>query len=549
MANANELSVEITDAAALLVKRKESHGAESVTRIANAMALGFKTKLNNLPGMSAVQAMEMQDAIEMCPFEDTVKESLLKAVDTALQSAACSIPAKLGSKSQTILHPHLYMIQEIIDVLLDPSSCPMNAEEMVCTQYRRLGVTRLCEQSRKWLVAFLVLFESRRTSSFKSYQKIYDDVCRIQSVLAACSCGDMPHTLAKYPDNPKGLPQVLFDQAYPKDHPVTFEAPRLSIIANNHIPLRSSSKLLKQESSGHVSSVSGRRRSNGAFADDDVVTMSQLRDIMCRRELDHTRNARQLTTPPHPRRGSFLDALQGESPPPDHGYYDANAVPCAKHLLQPATGRQPLLSIADAAVHSAAITSQQTTGTRAGPVVKKEQVETRPTAEVPLPLATPTPVSTPGVASRESDLPAQPPHGPAPAQPTSLALEEAALNALMERGKKRKAEKKEEKAAAAPKKSAKTVCKRPAAAPDLVDKAAAPIKRVEFSKLPEPTEFPLDYNGGRIYCSAARKQFRVIRSKGAFATEAPVRWRADTPTQESWEAALAVIDEARAEEE
>jgi hypothetical protein len=119
----------------------------------------------------------------------------------------------------------------------------------------------------------------------------------------------------------------------------------------------------------------------------------------------------------------------------------------------------------------------------------------------------------------------------------------------MQRGKKREAERKEAKAAAAPKKIAKTVCKRPAAAPDLIAKAAAPIERSEFRKLPEPTEFPLDYNGGRIYCSAARKQFRVIRSKGAFATEAPVRWRADAPTQESWEAALAVIDEARTEEE
>ena len=53
---------------------------------------------------------------------------------------------------------------------------------------------------------------------------------------------------------------------------------------------------------------------------------------------------------------------------------------------------------------------------------------------------------------------------------------------------------------------------------------------------------PQDYKAGRIYVSATKKGYKVIRNYPDFDSERLVRWSGATPTKAEWEAALAAID-------
>ena len=52
---------------------------------------------------------------------------------------------------------------------------------------------------------------------------------------------------------------------------------------------------------------------------------------------------------------------------------------------------------------------------------------------------------------------------------------------------------------------------------------------------------PLDYKSARIYVSASKRSFRVIRTRFDYDTERCIRWKKDTP-EKAWKEALAVVD-------
>lgn len=93
--------------------------------------------------------------------------------------------------------------------------------------------------------------------------------------------------------------------------------------------------------------------------------------------------------------------------------------------------------------------------------------------------------------------------------------------------------------------------KRPAAATK--EKAKATIEEAKGGskppmpkgsvKAPPPT---FQYNGGTIYTAYSKNNYRVIQTRGIYATEKRVSWGQPNPTKDHWRAALKVIDDARA---
>ena len=59
---------------------------------------------------------------------------------------------------------------------------------------------------------------------------------------------------------------------------------------------------------------------------------------------------------------------------------------------------------------------------------------------------------------------------------------------------------------------------------------------------------PVVYNGGIIYTSFAKRNFRALRTRGDNYSEHSARWRADQPTVVAWRNVVNSIDEARAAE-
>ena len=60
---------------------------------------------------------------------------------------------------------------------------------------------------------------------------------------------------------------------------------------------------------------------------------------------------------------------------------------------------------------------------------------------------------------------------------------------------------------------------------------------------PKLGDAPVDYKTGRIYLSAKRKSFRIIRKRGAYETEAATKWKKDKPDEATWKVALKKIDD------
>ena len=66
--------------------------------------------------------------------------------------------------------------------------------------------------------------------------------------------------------------------------------------------------------------------------------------------------------------------------------------------------------------------------------------------------------------------------------------------------------------------------------------------------MPQVTESgasPIRYNGGVIYCAMRTKNWRVLTVAGDNYSEKRSKWGGPRPTKESWDAAVAYIDEAR----
>ena len=64
------------------------------------------------------------------------------------------------------------------------------------------------------------------------------------------------------------------------------------------------------------------------------------------------------------------------------------------------------------------------------------------------------------------------------------------------------------------------------------------------AKCPKVGDGPVDYKHGRIYTSAARTAFRVIRQRGVFNTERQFRWAKKGKTdKKAFDAALQAVDD------
>ena len=64
------------------------------------------------------------------------------------------------------------------------------------------------------------------------------------------------------------------------------------------------------------------------------------------------------------------------------------------------------------------------------------------------------------------------------------------------------------------------------------------------AKCPKVGDGPVDYKQGRIYTSAARTAFRVIRLRGVFNTERQFRWAKKGKTdKKAFDAALQAVDD------
>ena len=149
-------------------------------------------------------------------------------------------------RDQTMRHMYNYFTGMDWGVIDDKHSTPSQRDNVVTSRLGKLGVRRASEDGLiKWGLVIIQNAEFNITGTWPTYWNVYERVQTLKELLH----GMPPYRgtlIDKYPEHPRDLPESMFKDAYDTtDPPVSRHIPRYEALAK-HVPLRKSSKLLKE---------------------------------------------------------------------------------------------------------------------------------------------------------------------------------------------------------------------------------------------------------------------------------------------------------------
>ena len=207
------------------------------------LAKQLQSRLESHKGWTAEQLCRMMEAVQACSLGDASKDNLLKSLEgLACPTMAGQSQVKLQAKQQCLVSIQNYLGAKGWQQM--STSSLWDAAVILATRLRRLGLTSLKEETKKWCTALLAHAQMQRTC-MPPYDDIYRLAEQLQTMFNSCVVTKRASGATMYPLHPKELGKHFVKQAYDLDDPPTAkEIPDLSSIAANHIPIRSTSKLL-----------------------------------------------------------------------------------------------------------------------------------------------------------------------------------------------------------------------------------------------------------------------------------------------------------------
>ena len=513
--------------------------------------------------LTTAEAMLLSSHIEGISSFDTIqRERLLVAVDTTLTNQLTDSPVEgdPAVKTQHLLNCCGYITAQIEADLSSHTITISTKVQIVSDFLVRCGCNHPHEQTYKWWLAMLVRLHF--DNSWPTYKAIFSLLTDMKQCVDVSRKRFPFPSLRHYPKSPHDLPPAMFTHIYGTELPAPIVIARLSMTASKYIPLRKNSKLLADERTGPLDELNSMpnvpawlqslARLASSHGCDQADTEDHRRPVI--RDDDRNRDAQRdaLLAALRPRRSAPAGLRMHDTQSSADGYaYLCDSATSPPQAKRPSPSKSPLLAITDADRDAS------TTDVVKDPPPSDADDELPP-AEHP-PSAEP---KVPPPSDAGDELP--------PAAPDTsdvLRYEAAVITALKRRDGKRKEVKKEKaKAIAAAKKAAKaltvaasggeaTATKKEEAKRTRLTKKSAPQVQYEPDTALKETDPPrpstsgsVHYNGGTIYSSFPRKMFRVIRTAKVYATERASPWGGDAPTDAAWAHALALINNARAEE-
>ena len=246
------------------------------------------------------------ETIDACGLETSFKKELRNAVESKLSMGNNNDADNVALKPQMLTAIEKYMTQSEWQISQNPSSTYMEKMNTVVRRLKLLGVRSLHEQTAKFGVALLLT----TLTTLPEYKLIHQMLCEFKPVFHRDLTKVQVPFVRTHPSNPAELPKTILEVAYTDGNPpCPMEIDTIAMIANNHVPVRSTSKLLtggtnkaktkEEKNPGRPSSSSNSNaNAESMMADAQMNPMNQACMMMmnCMAKMQHSQQARGTKT-------------------------------------------------------------------------------------------------------------------------------------------------------------------------------------------------------------------------------------------------------------
>ena len=226
-------------AAEVLVKARGQEAA-----LLQPLAKSLVHKIQGLRTNNAQELVVLYEAVQGSTLPEDCKSTLNNALDT-VATAGVEMAAKTTMQPQAIDHVCNFLSKKDWEAISTQSMWA--GASTIAMRLKKLNVQSLKESSKKVITALLVQMEMDRTNKMPSYPCIYQLSQHVLQAFASCDVKPTPGvpSLLKYPATPAELGEEVAKIVYKDDLPETKDVPGLALLIAHHVPVRSTSALLK----------------------------------------------------------------------------------------------------------------------------------------------------------------------------------------------------------------------------------------------------------------------------------------------------------------
>ena len=241
-----DLLGELSSMATLLEKRGKT------TEMTASLAKGFCNKLEAAAtDLGAAALLSLSDHLAEVNLPEACVDQISQTLDNVCMMDGAGLSAlQLTTKAQTCDYMFNYLTKQDWKVLENEGLWP--GAHVLVRRLRLIGINSLKEGVKKMSLGILTLMELKRTGGrMPKYRDIYKLGGQLGQSFSASNVvapkGVRP--LLNYPAYPQMISEQFIALAYsPDDPPVEKILEDLNYLILNHIPVRSTSKLLRDES-------------------------------------------------------------------------------------------------------------------------------------------------------------------------------------------------------------------------------------------------------------------------------------------------------------